>query len=747
MSSSLPPFARSLPRLSPLALLLTVLLLTACGPTEADGTEADQVTTTDTTVVEEVTTIDADTIPFGQWSPDSTRSLSATVSSAQDVTLSAEVSGRVEFLPIVPGQSVTQGQTLLELSDRDNPARVQYQSALRSFDTTQISANQTIQSAESSLATVRTSAANAVSSAQSQRDLIATAAANARASAQSQLQLSQTFADNAIASAQANLDRALAGKDTAIAQAQTAYQAALDSAEAARAAEQSTYDQTFATLMTAAETSRTSSGDAFAWLDRFLQVTGDYKYDIDPARGQIGNNDVLGKNNLEQGLLALSRQRAAAPSRRPTQLTEPSIIAYAQTELTDLFTLRSLLSQMDSLIRRSQPGKVLSQAAIDGFTGEGQGYRAQIDGVITGLETQLRAAETARDRITQSLTGIEAQITQAKVALDSALLSTDTEIAAAQTAYDSAVAQAQSDLAAAQTAYDNTLTQTDSDLASADLAVQNAQASADTQVAQAESSVDGARASADLQLTQASSQVELAAIGQADLQYVAPFAGVISEVFVTDYQTVNPGTPLLQLSSDRTPKVEALVTLADAELLATLEGVDIELADGTVQFVPVPAISPKADPRTRRVTVEFDLPVLPEGVSLGSVAKVKLPVAGGKQTLIPLSAVSFEPSGPEVLIVDPSTSIAIRQPIQVGAVRGNAIEILSGLTRGSRVIRYRQRVNAGDRITSVGGVSLTTISDESGQPTTAVSSPMVADPAARPATGVPDTGYVPLSAE
>ena len=62
-----------------------------------------------------------------------------------------------------------------------------------------------------------------------------------------------------------------------------------------------------------------------------------------------------------------------------------------------------------------------------------------------------------------------------------------------------------------------------------------------------------------------------------------------------------------------------------------------------------------------------------------------------------MSALSFEPDGAEVLIVN-DQNIAERRIVKYSKIVSDSVEISDGLRLGDRVIEFRKQANAGEKI-------------------------------------------------
>ena len=81
---------------------------------------------------------------------------------------------------------------------------------------------------------------------------------------------------------------------------------------------------------------------------------------------------------------------------------------------------------------------------------------------------------------------------------------------------------------------------------------------------------------------------------------------------------------------------------------------------------------------------------------MGSFVKILLPIDGTISNLLPISAISFEPGGAEVLVVQDGKGG--RKTVTIGKIISNAVEIEEGLDVGTPVVRYRTRAHAGEKL-------------------------------------------------
>ena len=217
-------------------------------------------------------------------------------------------------------------------------------------------------------------------------------------------------------------------------------------------------------------------------------------------------------------------------------------------------------------------------------------------------------------------------------------------------------------------------------------------------VQQAESALAVTKAQAQSQITQLETQLRLARSSQEDLIVRAPFDGNITNEAILAYDQVSAGTPLFSMvGTDISPKITAKITPDELLRIQTNpESVSAKLENGDTIPLPVFKISGKLDSVTQKLQADFPLDEVPENLLVGSFVKILLPIDGTISNLLPISAISFEPGGAEVLVVQDGKGE--RKMVTIGKIISNAVEIEEGLDVGTPVVRYRTRAHAGEKL-------------------------------------------------
>ncbi len=227
----------------------------------------------------------------------------------------------------------------------------------------------------------------------------------------------------------------------------------------------------------------------------------------------------------------------------------------------------------------------------------------------------------------------------------------------------------------------------------------------------AQNQYDNLKIKIEAQISTAKSQVETA-----ELQYnntlvtlqslydahsvISPLNGTITKVFVSAGETVAPGQAVLTVSQLDNIKVQFYVE--PENLLEMKPGLPVMVKDekGNTYSGAISAVSPQADPITRRFLTEIKLEDS-SGLFLGTIVDVKIDLiktAGGQgYFILPLAAVNVGQNSNTIFII--SDNRAVKMPVEVVKVLGEYIKIKVDLpleaiiiTDGNKLIQEGQLV-------------------------------------------------------
>ncbi|HRT04391.1 MAG TPA: efflux RND transporter periplasmic adaptor subunit [Kiritimatiellia bacterium] len=188
-------------------------------------------------------------------------------------------------------------------------------------------------------------------------------------------------------------------------------------------------------------------------------------------------------------------------------------------------------------------------------------------------------------------------------------------------------------------------------------------------------------------LKRAEAQVAAAETGANDYDIHAPWAGIVSKVWVSEGNYVAPRAPLVEIYDPASLRVRFAVPEQDVRRLKTGIAVDVALDAwpdrkfaGTIE-----RIYPQLDAATRTLTAEANL-AAEEPLFSGLFARVAVPVeTAAGAVVIPSGALLALPGGGAVVFVAQDEK-ASRRPVQTGLEAGGFVQILDGVAAGEAVI-------------------------------------------------------------
>lgn len=179
----------------------------------------------------------------------------------------------------------------------------------------------------------------------------------------------------------------------------------------------------------------------------------------------------------------------------------------------------------------------------------------------------------------------------------------------------------------------------------------------------------------------------------------APFAGEVAERYVDPGAFVRPGGGVVRVIDRRQVRVVGDAPERDFDVVAPGTAVQITVeATGRVLTGVVSRRAPAADPATRTIHFEIDLPNRSHPLPVGSTAR--LTIAFGKArpaTRVPLSAATVR--GKKATLFTVADGIARRVAVPVVGEAGGALYLDPKLAPGSQVVvEGRALLDDGDRV-------------------------------------------------
>jgi multidrug efflux pump subunit AcrA (membrane-fusion protein) len=211
-------------------------------------------------------------------------------------------------------------------------------------------------------------------------------------------------------------------------------------------------------------------------------------------------------------------------------------------------------------------------------------------------------------------------------------------------------------------------------------------------------SLEKARETRKVTLANAELNYKLALIDDAVLKPRSMSSGFVQSIEVKKGEYVGPGDVLATISNPfGNTTLEAFVVSEIAPFIDITKEARITLADGTVTKV-VPTYFSASEDQDGMFMIQFVLSdEVAKGISSGSTPKVELPLRFTHEAtiLVPLDTV-YKNTDSSVVLVNVNGQAESRE-VTLGRVRGNYIEVLSGLNKEDQIILNRF-VLAGDKI-------------------------------------------------
>lgn len=192
--------------------------------------------------------------------------------------------------------------------------------------------------------------------------------------------------------------------------------------------------------------------------------------------------------------------------------------------------------------------------------------------------------------------------------------------------------------------------------------------------------------------------VEVRSLESADCVLKAPFDGDVDQRFLDPGAFARPGVPVLRLVDRSTLRLVADVPETDYGLVAPGTPVRVTLlATGQSLEATVTRRSPMAEPATRTIRVEMDVPDQERRLPVGTTARMSIDIGLPRDAVeLPLSAATVHGHEATLFVVEGVT--AHRREATVLGERGGNL-YLGGLAPGERVVTQgRTTLLDGDRV-------------------------------------------------
>jgi RND family efflux transporter MFP subunit len=198
----------------------------------------------------------------------------------------------------------------------------------------------------------------------------------------------------------------------------------------------------------------------------------------------------------------------------------------------------------------------------------------------------------------------------------------------------------------------------------------------------------------------ASAQVKIAAKALEDTYLRAPFAGLIANTFVKNYQNVQAKQTILSLQD--ISQVEIEVNIPEERIARTKESAEELKLAASFDYLPgrefkvrIKEYATEADPKTQTYEVTFVMPspkdvrILPGMTATITEYATTLPSASEAGIAVPLGLVPIDGVGQYYVWVvqeaKDGTAKVHRQNVKVGKMTDESILVLSGVKPGQRI--------------------------------------------------------------
>jgi multidrug efflux pump subunit AcrA (membrane-fusion protein) len=214
---------------------------------------------------------------------------------------------------------------------------------------------------------------------------------------------------------------------------------------------------------------------------------------------------------------------------------------------------------------------------------------------------------------------------------------------------------------------------------------------------------------AQAMVAQARAKSRSAGIMQSYTIITAPITGIVQERLVDPGVVVQPGMGILKIGDYQRVRLQTNVTPQDltqiqigTPITARIPGQPRAIVQGNIT-----SIFPQAGVETRTITIESVVNNDNSRLKSGQFLEMEL-ITGRKSNVLTIPKVAIQDNDGKSTVWLLAGKFAQRQPVTLGLISGENVEVVSGLAPGARVIvTGQQGLTASTKVAAV---------DESGQP-------------------------------
>ncbi len=327
--------------------------------------------------------------------------------------------------------------------------------------------------------------------------------------------------------------------------------------------------------------------------------------------------------------------------------------------------------------------------SVPGLRVEGKGYTTQLNSERIAYQTLLPEWQ-ARTNTLRSTDDLAAALTDAATQTRRTIAFIDTFLTvfslqdnntsateATTLSHITSFTSLRANLLATQTTIDNTI----ANLESANDSVRQATLAA----------AGGATSAADAQVKQALGTLRTAEANLAKTILRSPISGTVNTLSVRTGDFINAYVAIAKIANNEALEVVTYISENDRDVFAV--GDIVSLDDSFAGRVS--EIAPAIDSQTRKIEVRIaaESAAFTTGDTV-HVVKDTVVEDTNQPILIPLAAVKLQAEDGFVFFVT-DTGKLVAQPVVLGAVRGNSIEIVEGITRSDAIVSDARGLHEG----------------------------------------------------
>jgi RND family efflux transporter MFP subunit len=232
-------------------------------------------------------------------------------------------------------------------------------------------------------------------------------------------------------------------------------------------------------------------------------------------------------------------------------------------------------------------------------------------------------------------------------------------------------------------------------------------------VESANTQYESTKAKINSQIAVAKSQVDLA-----ELQYknaftaleslydahliITPISGTITNNYANKGNTISAGQLLATVSKVESIKIQLYMDQTNLPLISLGQPVKIKNSDGQIYPGKISAITPQADPVTKRFLVEIIPNSNSKNFILGTIVNVLIPITkkviNKTSIILPLSAIDIGNNGNSIFILGQNNIVA-KKSVNIIKIEGESAELEASIDPGTLIIiEGNKLINEGEKV-------------------------------------------------